>query len=138
MDPCCGFVGAGSVNRIGQLPNVTASVIEVQYLDRTVEVLDGKIPDPGGTVTEDYDSAGTVQPAADRLCVNALAKVIRSLNRAYIGCGFIIPERSAFVVDVCLSEDTSELDLASFSSSRFVLAVAFQYQEPKSFQNNWQ
>ena len=64
------------------------------YLDRTVEVLDGKIPDPSGTVTKDNDSAGTVQSAADCLCVNALAKVIRSLNRAYIGRGFFIAERS--------------------------------------------
>ena len=76
------------------MPNVTASVIEVQYLDRTVEVLDGKIPDPSGTVTKDNDSAGTVQSAADCLCVNALAKVIRSLNRAYIGRGFFMKSES--------------------------------------------
>ena len=94
------------------------TLARVRFFQRTVEVLDGKIPDPSGTVTKDNDSAGTVQSAADCLCVNALAKVIRSLNRAYIGRGFFIAERSAFAVDACLSEDTSELDFASFNPNR--------------------
>ena len=68
-----------------QLPEVLASVIEIDNLNRAGEVLLGKIPDPCGAIPH-YDFLLRAAPAAfPGLHIDALAKLFGGFDGAGVG-----------------------------------------------------
>ncbi len=110
-----------------QIPQMFASVIQVNDLDGTWKVLLRKIPDPGRAVAEDDFAARPAPSPSPGFVEQARAESGGVLNRAAIRGRVLVSNRAASRVAARLREHAAQLDLAgagratvlAFASGRF-------------------
>src|SRR5271156_4065975 len=105
------------------VPQVLASVKQIDDLDSTRKMQIGVIPDPFGSVTQDNFLCRAVPAALPRFQVDSFAKLVGIFNGAGVGGGIGIADGVAFFVPCGLSEDASELDFPCVGGLAFRLAL---------------
>ena len=92
----------------GNIPQVLASMIQVDDLNRARKMQIGKIPDPFGAIADDDFLVGAVPTAIPGFQVGALAKLFGSLDGAGVGGRSRIADGLALFVPRGLGEGASE------------------------------
>src|SRR6266576_1326559 len=111
------------VQPTSHLPEMLASVIEIDNLDGPRKVQGNKIPDPFGAVA-DHDLLECTAPATSvGFRIDSPAKLFGILDGSGIRGGIGIADGIAFLIPRRLGEDASQFDLPSMGRLAFRLAL---------------
>ncbi len=106
-----------------QIPQVLASVIQIDDLNGARKMYVGVVPDPFGSITDDRFLRRPAPATVPGFQIDALAKLFGRLDGPRIGSRIRIANRVAFLILSSLGEDASQFDLARVGR----LAVGFAF-----------
>src|ERR1022692_4804883 len=106
------------------IPQVLASMVQIDDLGRTREMQVGVIPDPFGAVAHDDFLCRTVPAAIVYFPVEAFAKRLGVLNGSRVSSGIGIADRVSLLVPGGLGEDAAELDFPGVGGPSLRLALS--------------
>src|SRR6185436_3559890 len=95
------------------IPEVLASMPDVNNLDRASKVLVGNVPDPLGPIAQHNFLLGPIPAALPSFDVETTAKQFGGFDCSGVGGRACVPNRSPFRIGRGLSEDRPQFDFPS-------------------------
>src|ERR1700732_5349728 len=87
-------------------------VIQIHDLNGAGKVLVGQIPDPDGSIPEDYSDGGPLPTSAPSLRIDAETELFGGFDGSYVGGGVQVADGPALRIHLGLREHAAEFALA--------------------------